>query len=100
MEDRTTLHIEVVHAGAEQQCLVTLDVPAGITVAESVRRSGLAKKFPEVDLASCRLGIWGRVVAPDQSVRDGDRVEIYQPLRRDPKAARRERARAGTRRLR
>ncbi|HEX7359624.1 MAG TPA: RnfH family protein [Bryobacteraceae bacterium] len=100
MENRTTLHIEVVYAGSERQCLVTLDAPAGITAAESVRRSGLAKKFPEVDLANCRLGIWGRVVTPGQSLRDGDRVEIYRPLRSDPKAARRERARAGVHRSR
>lgn len=92
--------IEVVYARADHQCLVALDVPAGATAAESVHHSGLAARFPEADIANCRLGICGRPVAPNQPLRDGDRVEIYRPLRTDPKAARRERARSGARRHR
>ena len=36
-------------------------------------------------------GVWGRVKTLDQQVQAGDRVEIYQPLKVDPKVARRER---------
>jgi putative ubiquitin-RnfH superfamily antitoxin RatB of RatAB toxin-antitoxin module len=36
-------------------------------------------------------GIWGRVKALDQALQAGDRVEVYQPLKVDPKVARRER---------
>jgi putative ubiquitin-RnfH superfamily antitoxin RatB of RatAB toxin-antitoxin module len=37
------------------------------------------------------VGIWGRKATRDQLLRDRDRVEIYRPLRVDPKVARRER---------
>jgi putative ubiquitin-RnfH superfamily antitoxin RatB of RatAB toxin-antitoxin module len=37
------------------------------------------------------LGIWGRKVALTHPLRDQDRLEIYRPLRVDPKVARRER---------
>jgi uncharacterized protein len=37
------------------------------------------------------LGIWNRRVSPGHVLHDQDRVEIYRPLRVDPKVARRER---------
>lgn len=36
-------------------------------------------------------GVWGRVQTLDHVLRAGDRVELYQPLKVDPKVARRER---------
>ena len=42
------------------------------------------------------IGVWGKVInVPEQTktlLRDNDRVEIYQPLKADPKLARRQRA--------
>lgn len=35
------------------------------------------------------IGIWGKSVATDTPVQDGDRIEIYRPLQFDPKDARR-----------
>ena len=35
------------------------------------------------------MGIWGRQAEPDTALRMHDRVEIYRPLRCDPKEARR-----------
>jgi putative ubiquitin-RnfH superfamily antitoxin RatB of RatAB toxin-antitoxin module len=40
------------------------------------------------------VGIWGRAASLDTPLRHGDRVEIYRPLRVDPKIARRERFRS------
>lgn len=37
------------------------------------------------------LGIWGKPVTQDCLLRDKDRLEIYRPLKVDPKVARRER---------
>ena len=49
-------------------------------------------------ISAASYGIWGRVVAPEQLLRDGDRLELYRPLTVDPKVARRERfARQGAR---
>lgn len=36
-------------------------------------------------------GIWGRAKALDHVLQAGERVEVYQPLKVDPKVARRER---------
>jgi putative ubiquitin-RnfH superfamily antitoxin RatB of RatAB toxin-antitoxin module len=37
------------------------------------------------------VGLWGRKAKLDDLLRDQDRIEVYRPLRVDPKVARRER---------
>lgn len=83
--------IEVVYALPERQHLMALTVAAGCSVREAARRSGIAQQFPELDLATAPLGIFGKLVPnPDEvPVRTGDRVEIYRPLLIDPKVVRR-----------
>lgn len=75
---------------------ITLRLTPGSTVAQALAASGLATLHPE--LAQAPVGVWGRKAAPEQSLRDQDRVEVYRALRVDPKVARRERfARQGAR---
>lgn len=69
----------------------SVQLPQGATVRDAVQASGLAAAFPALDWQAADVGIWGRRAAWEQVVRDGDRVEIYRPLRVDPKVARRER---------
>ena len=42
--------------------------------------------------SAASVGVWGKVIAPSHSLRDRDRVELYRPLKADPKEARRQRA--------
>lgn len=87
------LHVEVVFALPGRQSLVALKVSKGTTARAAVRLSGLQAEFPEIDADHAVVGIFGRQVAADTALRDGDRVEIYRPLTADPKEARRRRAR-------
>ena len=69
-----------------------LHLPAGTRVAD------VLTSHAAIDTTNAVCGIWGRVVTPDQLLRDGDRLELYRPLTVDPKVARRERfARQGAR---
>jgi len=86
------LRVEIVYALRDRQVLLMLEVEEGTTVRQAVERSGVLQRFPEINLAQARLGIFGRVVSSDTPLRDGDRVEIYRPLIADPKDARREKA--------
>ncbi len=85
--------VEVVYAEADRQKLIALLVREGITASEAVERSGIVRFFPHLDLACAQLGIFGNACPPDRLLRDGDRVEIYRPLRCDPREMRRRRAR-------
>ncbi len=95
MGDEPKLRVEVVYALPDRQRLVAMEVPRDCTAREAVERSGLRHEFPEIDPKNNVLGIFGRRCAPDQRLRDGDRVEIYRPLKADPKEVRRELAARG-----
>ncbi|MGN8276400.1 RnfH family protein [Pseudomonas sp. SMV71] len=88
------IEIEVVYASVERQELRTCAVPQGTSVRAALLASGIADAFPELDLATCTVGIFGKVVAdPEhQLVQAADRLEIYRPLLVDPKEVRRLRA--------
>ena len=68
-------------------------VACGGTVADAIAASPLRAEFPLLDLDACGVGVWGRKAAPAHSLRERDRIEIYRPLKVDPKVARRERFR-------
>ena len=60
---------------------------------QAIERSGVLAEFPEIDLGRSRVGIYGKLVALDSPLAEGDRVEILRPLTDVPTAARRGRAR-------
>lgn len=78
-------------AGVATEWTIELAEPA--TALDAIRASGLAERFPEVDVAASTLGLWGRACPPDALLKEGDRVELYRPLAMDPNEARRLRAR-------
>ncbi|MBI4755234.1 MAG: RnfH family protein [Betaproteobacteria bacterium] len=90
-----TMKIEVVYALPQRQELVRLSVAKGSTVRQAVESSGLLEKFPGIDLARDKVGIFGKLAKLDTVVREDDRVEIYRPLVADPKEVRRKRAEEG-----
>jgi hypothetical protein len=62
----------------------------GLTRLLSLMQAHAPQDVPP-DPGILTLAIWGRKAAPDQRLRDGDRLEWLRPLRVDPKLARRER---------
>lgn len=84
--------VEVAYATADEQIILSMQAYSGITVAEAIRRSGIQQRFPEIDLARQKVGIFSRPAEWTQRLRHKDRVEIYRPLRADPKEMRRRRA--------
>lgn len=82
----------------------TLDLPQGALVADALRAcSAMPLPAPAqvgavAETGLPLVGVWGRAVALDAALQHGDRVEVYRPLKVDPKVARRERfARQGAR---
>ena len=74
---------------------MALTLAEGATVSDAIEQSDMAKHFPDADLDALQVGIWGRVVSREQPLNDGDRVELYRPLQRDPREARRQLAATG-----
>ncbi|MCY0966884.1 RnfH family protein [Parathalassolituus penaei] len=92
-----TIRVEVAYALPEKQRILAVTVPAGSSVAEAARLSGIVREFPQLNLADAKFGVFGKAVrdAEAEQVQDGDRVEIYRPLLIDPKQARANRAAKG-----
>jgi len=90
--DSTALCVTVVYALPERSWQKSLQVPAGATLWQVVQASGFARQFPDVDVRTLSLGVYGERSAAHRIVADGDRVEIYRPLYFDPMESRRRRA--------
>lgn len=92
MVDRATIRVSVVCAAPDRVFLRELCLPEGATVQDAIEASGFRQAWPEVPLAAGRLGIFARKADFTTRLSEGDRVEIYRPLKMDPKEARRKRA--------
>jgi uncharacterized protein len=94
MSGKQTIHVEVAYALPHVQRIVPLELPEGATVHEAVQASALDKQFPELDLATVDLGVFGKVIRKpeEEKLAEGDRIEIYRPLIADPKEVRKQRA--------
>ncbi|MCB1900725.1 RnfH family protein [Cognatazoarcus halotolerans] len=78
------MQIGVAYSEPGQQIWLNIEVPDDATVREAIDRSGILKQLPHVDLASQKVGVFGRLVKLDAALKPGDRVEIYRPIIADP----------------
>lgn len=82
--------VEVVYAAAPHRVMqVALRLPAGATLTQAVRSSGLLDHLAIGQVEQLEAGIWGRPAPGTTVLRDGDRVELTRALTVDPKEARR-----------
>jgi len=93
------IRVTVIYSPVSREvCEWFVQLPEGATVAQALATSGLEMAFPGMDWRATTVGIWGRRAGLHRVLHDLDRVEVYRPLRVDPKLARRERfRRQGTR---
>jgi len=89
------MSVEVTYALPDRQVILSLDVAVDASVEEVIRASGILAQFPEIDLASNKVGVFGKLGKLTDTLHAGDRVEIYRPLIADPKEVRKKRAAAG-----
>ncbi|AOY89943.1 RnfH family protein [Marinobacter salinus] len=87
-------NVEVAYARPDKQEILAVKVPEGTTVLEAVKLSGISGIFTEIDPDATDMGIFGKVIKDPAAhqVREGDRIELYRPLKIDPKQARQNRA--------
>ncbi len=89
------MHIEVVYALPQKQEYISVKLPPGAVLRQAIEASGLLQKYPEIDLAKNKVGIFAKLAKLDAVLREQDRVEIYRPLIADPKEVRKQRAAEG-----
>jgi uncharacterized protein len=78
------MQIGVAYSEHAQQIWMTIEVPDEAKVNDAIERSGILKMFPHIDLATQKVGVFGKIVKLETALRPGDRVEIYRPITCDP----------------
>jgi uncharacterized protein len=92
MADTEYIDIEVAFALPDRQWVKGVRIAVGCTVSEAIEMSGIAAQLGEIVATDQNVGVFSRPVTLATVLNDGDRVEIYRPLTRDPKDTRRLRA--------
>ncbi len=104
MSERGTKRCVVAYATREHQYLWTVDLPEGATVADALMvarglaattrtTAGTRRDLEEVPWDTAPVGVFGEPRDRQDVPADGDRIEIYRPLRSDPRQRRREKVR-------
>lgn len=78
------MQIGVAYSEATNQIWLTTEVPDDSTVQAAIEKSGILRMFPTIDLATQKVGVFGKLVKLDAALRAGDRIEIYRPITCDP----------------
>ena len=89
------MRFEVAFGRLDEQALLMVDSAEPLTAKQAIEASGILERFPEIDLSTNKIGIFGKAAKLDALLVEGDRVEIYRPLIADPKEARKKRAAEG-----
>lgn len=78
------MRIGVAYADVAQPVWLKIDVPDDATVEQAIELSGILKSFPQIDLSTQKVGIFGKLTKLDVALKPGDRVEIYRAIICDP----------------
>lgn len=90
-----SISIEVIYPLPHEQLLLKAEVPEGASIRDGILASGVLARYPELNLDTLVVGIFGKLAKLDTPLRARDRIEIYRPLLADPKAVRKQRAAEG-----
>ena len=86
------MKVSVVYSPAPRQVHEwAFSMPIGSNARQAVAQCGVLAEFADLARDTLNVGIWGKRFSLNHKLKDNDRVEIYRPLRVDPKVARRER---------
>lgn len=89
MDQGKYITVEVAYLSEKKQALYIVHVREGATILDVIQKSGILEVFPEINLEQQKVGIYSEKKSLEDLVEEGDRVEIYRPLKIDPKEARR-----------
>lgn len=92
MDQNNQINIEVAYALPDQQVILSLEVPEDCSVEDAIKRSTILETYPQIDLSTDKVGIFGKMCKLDTTLRNKDRIEIYRKLIADPKESRRQKA--------
>lgn len=86
------MNLSLVYSPAARQVREwSFELAAGSSIAEALACSGIFNEFAQLRVDCIAVGVWGKRRPLSYLLQESDRIEIYRPLRIDPKLARRNR---------
>ena len=82
------MKVSVTYALPDRQSWLDVEVAEHATVRDAIEASGISRIFPNLDLGTQKVGIFGKPVSLEARLEAGQRVEIYRPITADPIALR------------
>jgi putative ubiquitin-RnfH superfamily antitoxin RatB of RatAB toxin-antitoxin module len=82
-------HCLVAYAGPVRQYLWPVALPADATIGEAIDAARRQARSEEIPWDTAPVGIFGERRTRADRPADGDRIELYRPLREDPRGRRR-----------
>lgn len=83
------MNVGVCYAEADRQLWMRLEVPDESSVEDAIKLSGILTQYPEIDLNEQKVGVFGKFTKLENSVNEGDRIEIYRKITADPRQVKR-----------
>jgi putative ubiquitin-RnfH superfamily antitoxin RatB of RatAB toxin-antitoxin module len=90
--DAKLITVEVAYALPDEQVIMSLEVADNTSVEQAIKRSGILERYPQINMDTDKVGIFGKICKLDATLSHKDRIEIYRPLIADPKESRRQKA--------
>lgn len=85
----------VAYATGTRQYLWSVELPRAASIADALAAARAAALQSDAGLVipwdAAAVGIFGELRSRSDACADGDRIELYRPLQRDPRERRRER---------
>ncbi|MDP2805186.1 MAG: RnfH family protein [Gallionellaceae bacterium] len=78
------MQIGIAYSEPAQQLWLRIEVPEETSVQQAIEQSGILRKFSNLDITTCTVGIFGKVAQLDAALKPGDRIEIYRAITADP----------------
>ena len=86
------INVSVVLAWPDKEVSVVMVLKENSTVGLAINIAKEDPVFLDVDFEDYAIGIYGELCGLEHVLSDGDRIELYRPIKEDPKEQRRKRA--------
>ena len=83
----------VAYATGQCQILLPVDLPADASIGDAIEAARRLAPHEDIPWEGASAGVFGEIRSRSDVPADGDRIELYRPLRQDPKEKRRSRLR-------
>ena len=74
------IRVEVAYARPDQQVILPVELPAGGTLEQAIIQSRILEQFPEIDLKTAKVGVFGKLGKLTATLRNGEDVYKRQVI--------------------